>query len=302
MRDEKITYESLFEKDRKDEQNLPAAAGQRRGQSKGARILILDDDQAFRELLVKLLLPQGYQIWQASCAQEALTYLQFDQPDLAIVDYRLIGGLDGLGWIKKVRELGFVFPVVLCTGAWIDHRTFKWIRNMLQVTVHAQKPIVPAQFISMLKAMLPKPEESVECISEEEEMEVTRQIMLEARTEYILELDSQWAKLRESVENGIRDWEPSAWQEADALTHKLKGSSGSLGFDDLYQTCARLESLFSYLEPSRNTLQEILSKEIKFCLSQGDEVVSSITSAERKPHLVVSTGQDPEVTLLKLTS
>lgn len=117
-------------------------------------ILILDDDNAFRQLIAGMFQTRGYQVFEARSAKEASAAFSEVDPGLAIVDYRLPES-DGITWISWLRESGRNFPVVFCSGTWCDEKTFTWLRNILRVSLILRKPIVPELFMQQIENLLP---------------------------------------------------------------------------------------------------------------------------------------------------
>jgi diguanylate cyclase (GGDEF)-like protein len=118
-------------------------------------IVVLDDDDAFRESMIAILKPRGFTVLEAKSAQEASSILATVEPLLVIVDYRLPGGTDGVSWITQLREQGRQFPIVFISADWCDAKTFNWLRNILKVSLILNKPIVPNLFIQQIEPLLP---------------------------------------------------------------------------------------------------------------------------------------------------
>jgi putative two-component system response regulator len=80
-------------------------------------ILVVDDEQANRELLVRLLSSHGYLVESVSDGESALKALEEKRPDLVLLDVQLpgIGGFDVCRAIKQ-RPATRLTPVVLITG------------------------------------------------------------------------------------------------------------------------------------------------------------------------------------------
>ncbi len=83
--------------------------------SKGARILVVDDDEDVRCLLVEMLALEGYEVSAAADGLAALALMAGKLPDLLLIDY-LMPGLNGAEVVKQARELGFDMPVIFATG------------------------------------------------------------------------------------------------------------------------------------------------------------------------------------------
>ena len=78
-------------------------------------ILIVDDDERFRERLVRALAARGFEARGAGDAEEALRLAQRDSPELAVVDLRM-PGRSGLELVRDLRALDPATRVVVLTG------------------------------------------------------------------------------------------------------------------------------------------------------------------------------------------
>jgi len=85
------------------------------------RLLLVEDEQALREQLAQQLTQHGYAVDQAADGREALYLAGEYDYDLAVVDLGL-PQIDGLSVIRKVRELGKRFPILVLTArsGWQD--------------------------------------------------------------------------------------------------------------------------------------------------------------------------------------
>ncbi len=83
--------------------------------SESVSILIVDDDDTFRERLGRALIQRGYDVRQAPSPAEALALARVESPELALVDLRMPGG----SGLELVRDLIAIDPstnVVVLTG------------------------------------------------------------------------------------------------------------------------------------------------------------------------------------------
>jgi len=83
-----------------------------------ARILVVDDEPRYRYLLRVNLEARGYEVWPATCGEDALDLLAQREPDLIILDLRL-PGVDGFEVCRAIRSASTV-PVLMLT-ALTDH-------------------------------------------------------------------------------------------------------------------------------------------------------------------------------------
>jgi len=79
------------------------------------RILIVDDEPGIRELLSSYFRAQGHEILNAPGGFEALAYIRREHIDLLFLDIGM-PRLDGLEILRKLRELGRDFPVIILTA------------------------------------------------------------------------------------------------------------------------------------------------------------------------------------------
>jgi two-component system response regulator HydG len=80
-----------------------------------ARILIIDDDRAFRVGTGALLADEGYEVEAASSGDEGLEKLREDAFDMVLLDLRM-EGRTGLSVLEELRQSGDDVPVLMLTG------------------------------------------------------------------------------------------------------------------------------------------------------------------------------------------
>jgi two-component system response regulator RegA len=78
-------------------------------------LLLVDDDDVFRERLARALERRGYDVRTAASGQDALAMARADSPELAVVDLRM-EGMNGLELLKALKEVDPTTKVVLLTG------------------------------------------------------------------------------------------------------------------------------------------------------------------------------------------
>jgi DNA-binding response OmpR family regulator len=80
----------------------------------GKHILIVDDDALLRRSLAFNLEKAGYSASTASTAEEALKIIQYQRPNLVLLDIGL-PGMDGLDAVKQIKD-NFNLPVIFLTA------------------------------------------------------------------------------------------------------------------------------------------------------------------------------------------
>jgi CheY-like chemotaxis protein len=85
------------------------------------RILVVDDEAITRHLVADDLLRDGYQVWQAANAFEALAIISAEQQfDMLVTDVDMPGGLSGIGLVEFVKEITPATRVIVMSGG--SHR------------------------------------------------------------------------------------------------------------------------------------------------------------------------------------
>jgi len=69
-----------------------------------ARIMVVDDDPDFVEIIRTILEANGYQITTASSGEKALPAIRKDVPDLVLLDVMMSSVLDGLNLSHAMSE------------------------------------------------------------------------------------------------------------------------------------------------------------------------------------------------------
>lgn len=82
----------------------------------GARVLVVDDERAWRVILETDLRMLGYHVSLAQDASEALDVARAAQPEVAIVDLMLPEPMDGWALLAELRAQGMPVPVIFYTA------------------------------------------------------------------------------------------------------------------------------------------------------------------------------------------
>src|ERR1700748_2847537 len=81
------------------------------------RILIVDDNETNRDILVTRLGTHGYDLKQAADGEEAIAATKDHVPDLSLLDVMMpkLDGIEACKRIKADKSLPFI-PIILCTA------------------------------------------------------------------------------------------------------------------------------------------------------------------------------------------
>ena len=78
-------------------------------------ILLVDDEEGYRELISRVLTKAGYEVLQAADGLQALSLLEESKVDLVISDI-LMPALNGYALVARLRAKWPAMPVILTTG------------------------------------------------------------------------------------------------------------------------------------------------------------------------------------------
>jgi len=79
------------------------------------KVLVVDDDDRIRSLLLDTLSALGYHALGAKNGEEALTLLETEKLDMVITDVRM-PKMNGLSLLKNIKNLNPLLPVLIITG------------------------------------------------------------------------------------------------------------------------------------------------------------------------------------------
>ncbi|MEI8025773.1 MAG: response regulator transcription factor [Pseudomonadota bacterium] len=115
------------------------------------RVLLVEDDQAMSDLLIRVLRDESYAVDHAADGQEA-EWLAFENPyDLIILDI-MIPRKDGLSVLKAIRQGGIVTPVMLLTAR---DGTDDIVRGLdLGADDYATKPVAIEELLARARALI----------------------------------------------------------------------------------------------------------------------------------------------------
>ncbi|WP_332773573.1 response regulator [Phenylobacterium sp.] len=118
----------------------------------GVRLLVVDDDDAVRQVLVDGLRLQGFQVFEAADGPSGLVALAREAPDALVLDYAM-PEMNGAEVARRARALRPGLPVVFCSG-YADTLALEGVDDALI----ARKPITVPALARMVSGLLaPRP-------------------------------------------------------------------------------------------------------------------------------------------------
>lgn len=113
-------------------------------------ILVVDDEKEVADLLELYLINDGYSVSKFYDSREALSYLEQQPVDLAVLDV-MMPGIDGFCLCRKIRE-NYFFPVIMLTAKVED---VDKISGLMQgADDYITKPFNPLEVLARVKTQL----------------------------------------------------------------------------------------------------------------------------------------------------
>ena len=82
---------------------------------RGAKILLVDDEEVFTRNMSKLLSSRGYEVSAVNSGDAAIQALEQRAVDVIVLDLKM-PGMDGLATLKAIQKLGLFARVLILTG------------------------------------------------------------------------------------------------------------------------------------------------------------------------------------------
>jgi CheY-like chemotaxis protein/HPt (histidine-containing phosphotransfer) domain-containing protein len=219
------------------------------------RVLVVDDSEANRDLLKLVLGEAGLEVHEAENGQVALSQSDRFSYDVILMDMQM-PVMDGYTATRTLRQRGCELPIYALTA----HALKGMEQDCLAAgcSGYLSKPIDIDQLLAAMAKLLGGRLEAVEpesppaatsaevpkassadgrqtlppLVSRLPDKPRFRQIM----QRFVVRLDEQLDAMETS-------WQQRNFAELASLAHWLKGSGGTVGFDDFTNPAARLESL-----------------------------------------------------------
>ena len=78
-------------------------------------LLLVDDDNPFRERMARAMEKKGFQVSQAEGVKKGIEAVKQSCPGFAVVDLRLVDG-NGLEVVKEIKKIGPESRIIMLTG------------------------------------------------------------------------------------------------------------------------------------------------------------------------------------------
>jgi DNA-binding response OmpR family regulator len=115
-------------------------------------ILVVDDEPTIREVVRRYLEKEGFHVVEAADGYTAMDALQYDDPDLVVLDL-MLPGIDGLTITRQLRQsMKKATPIIMLTA---KGETTDRIRGLdYGADDYIAKPFSPRELVSRINAVL----------------------------------------------------------------------------------------------------------------------------------------------------
>jgi DNA-binding response OmpR family regulator len=127
--------------------------GSANADTRGTRILVVEDAPEFVEMLVGLLQREGYQVDTAVDGPGAVEAAEAGSPDLIVLDLTL-PGLDGVEVCRRIRTFSDAYVLMLTAR---DDEVDRVMGLEVGADDYVTKPFSPRELVARIRAMLRRP-------------------------------------------------------------------------------------------------------------------------------------------------
>ncbi len=78
-------------------------------------VLVVDDEELQANIIANILEKDGYNVWKAYSAEEALKIVSKEEIGVVLIDMKM-PGIGGMGFIKRAQELGVKSKIIMMTA------------------------------------------------------------------------------------------------------------------------------------------------------------------------------------------
>ena len=119
-----------------------------------AIILVIDDNDMFREMLKQLLEKAGYDVVMATDGNSGLEQFHKTKPNLVVCDL-IMPEKEGLETISALREIQRDLPVIAVSGGGrVGPETYLLMAETMGATKTFMKPLVNSEFLDAVAECL----------------------------------------------------------------------------------------------------------------------------------------------------
>jgi diguanylate cyclase (GGDEF)-like protein len=217
-------------------------------------ILLLDDDERFRKLVVPRLKAKDINVLEAGSGKQADDLAASNKIDALVID-GVLPDTDGITWLRKYRSSEPNKPVIYISAFWQSIDAYQVLTGELGVSQIVHKPVIPGVFAEQVAAELMRSQWTPS--SNEPKDDPIALELEELSREYIESLPDEIRKIEEALEKAQDPNQRAQELQVTRLcSHKLRGTAGSFGLTSLGDLMGQMEDRIRSLNDVYENLDE----------------------------------------------
>lgn len=118
-----------------------------------AKILLIEDEDALRDIIAYNLIQAGYDCWALSDGEEVMETIKEMEPDLVVLDW-MLPGVSGIELCRRIRARSNLrdLPVIMITARGEEEDKVRGLET--GADDYLTKPVSMAELIARIKAVL----------------------------------------------------------------------------------------------------------------------------------------------------
>ena len=260
--------------------------------TKKRRLLIVDDDKALLDLLQTVFTARDWECSEAGSISRAKEILSDQWPDLILIDGLLPDGI-GIDLIEDLRNQGFDGEMGFMSSFFQDMKTYRRLREDLSIQLIVRKPLQPEELYCQVESLFKTQStdlgadafEGEQIPGSEDDDSSGYSIDLPEPQDPLARLKAGYAEtLAQKLNDLLDNLRNASLDKSDAidaalhLAHKLHGTAGTFGFQEVSQIAGYIEeSVRDVVEGKRKSDPE-LWKELTDLV---ERLQSSTTNVEK---------------------
>ena len=118
------------------------------------RVIVIDDDDSVRDLMVRILVRAGYEVAPAKGGRDGVALCRKQPPDLIVTDI-IMPDQDGIETILQLRRLAPSIPIIAISGGGRANLSgFLDAAHKLGANSVLQKPFKPVDLLAAITELL----------------------------------------------------------------------------------------------------------------------------------------------------
>jgi len=123
-----------------------------------AKVLVIDDDKAVRELVRRMLESGGHSVIEASDGLEGVKVFKQETPDVVVTDI-VMPNADGLDVIRRILDIRPKAKIIAMSGGVrLPGHTYLSHARKFGATAVLEKPFAPEPFLTLVDSVSSAPD------------------------------------------------------------------------------------------------------------------------------------------------